>query len=67
MIYWQKCPVCDGTGHVFSPYGTGGTTCNCCNGHGIINVINGLPPAGFKSFTGTTTTDFTINPMMNED
>jgi len=49
---WQKCPICDGSGTVYTPassnltsISTGGGTCPVCNGRRIISSLNGLPPS----------------------
>lgn len=40
---WQKCPICNGTGH--KPTSTGGVICETCNGEKIISEQSGKPPA----------------------
>jgi hypothetical protein len=58
MNYWQKCPLCNGTGKVSSAIGNGlpepETTvygaeyrveCPTCKGERILNILSGLPPS----------------------
>jgi RecJ-like exonuclease len=42
----QKCPVCDGTGHVLlsDNFGISKKTCPQCEGKRIIDSVTGLPP-----------------------
>ena len=59
---WQKCPVCNGTGH---SEGIGFPTagpCTVCNGFKIINELTGQPP--YKTVTTTSTT---IDPEFLKD
>lgn len=44
---FQRCPICNGEGKVFSNnLGTSlYTTCTVCNGQKIINESTGLPPS----------------------
>jgi hypothetical protein len=41
---WQKCPICLGSGIVFTSSGTSHITCSVCNGRKIISELTGLPP-----------------------
>jgi hypothetical protein len=62
---WQKCPVCDGRGVVINPLSySGNLVCHVCNGHGILSVISGLPPAHQKFTTTTNTSSNSINIKM---
>ncbi len=64
---WQKCPVCDGRGVVINPLSySGNLVCHVCNGHGIISMISGLPPAHQKFTTTTNTTSNPIEPKSNK-
>ena len=49
---FQKCPVCDGAGHVGIgfPYGQ---TCSVCQGQKIINDQTGTPPYEIVTTSGT--------------
>lgn len=45
--HWQKCPVCDGVGTLYSIIGLSGSSsavCPTCLGRRIIDEITGLPP-----------------------
>jgi DnaJ-class molecular chaperone len=44
---WQKCPICNGTGRIFSYNYTGGNhfeDCVTCGGKKIISKLTGKPP-----------------------
>ena len=42
---WQKCPVCNGTGKIYSSLSTSSSdVCSVCNGAKIISELSGLPP-----------------------
>lgn len=41
---FQKCPVCDGFGNVYSSLLTSQQICSVCNGQKIIHQVTGQPP-----------------------
>lgn len=41
---WQKCPICNGVGGVFSRMLQINEACSTCNGTKIISELTGLPP-----------------------
>ena len=43
--YWQSCPICNGSGVIYTILSTSLTEkCTVCNGKKIISTLNGLPP-----------------------
>ncbi|HRI34984.1 MAG TPA: hypothetical protein PLD02_14645 [Saprospiraceae bacterium] len=52
---YQACPICNGSGTVFSPLSsTTSAICTVCNGKKIIDTVTGLPP----TYTAAVNTDF---------
>ena len=49
---YQKCPICEGTGKGINNSSSKYSTCHVCNGRGIINSFNGLPPQNDNSDNG---------------
>lgn len=47
MNAWQKCPVCEGSGHVLNMWGAL-DVCPTCEGKRIIGVLDGKPPTEMK-------------------
>jgi len=41
---WQKCPICDGYGTVWSSLLIRSSACPTCDGARIISTVSGLPP-----------------------
>lgn len=47
---YQKCPVCEGKGKCYTVDAKFSTTCNVCNGKGIISQLTGQPPISSGDF-----------------
>lgn len=50
---WQKCPVCNGFGHILIPSITI-RPCHACDGQGLISIISGRPPNKVVAQSSTT-------------
>lgn len=48
---WQKCPICDGAGHVGIGFPTG-AICSVCQGQKIIHSVTGQVPYKIVTTTG---------------
>lgn len=52
---WQKCPICEGFGHVPMPLSMAGLQiCTVCGGKKIIHEVTGKPPTGEEPEQKTT-------------